>query len=269
MSDVTNEFPATNFPGTPVDPATVIQDTLPDPVPVYDGNTCSADAPVDAVEVAPNVDYDQDVLVRSDGTEVGVLAGGPIVDLTDATGAAAVTAAADEAKSDRGPRTPLEQDLFAVCNNLSAGRLVLEADTKPSPHILAREVHKYRNEKASASGEANPYNAPSSGAISAALTRWAEVGFIVLDSNPTAFAGFTQEGLDSSLTEMKAKHKAQVKAAKAAAKEVAAAPAPQVQPDVITAPAVVDVVTVEDGAVVATDLEVEAPQAYVEVPVTE
>lgn len=180
----------------------------------------------------------------------------PVETPTDTAPAVAPdAAAAAAASSERGPRTDLEVDLFHVCNALATGSIVLAADVKPSPHVLAKEVHKFRNARAEAAGGKNELNPPSSGAVNAALVRWHEIGFIVLDTKPTSFKDFTPAGRERGLNALKAEFKATKAAAKAAIASTATpAPTPPIQPDT---PEVVEAVV----ATPAPEVEVTAPLA--------
>lgn len=137
----------------------------------------------------------------------------------DAAAAAPAEAPAAEASAatvpDRAPASDLEGDLRLVLNDFVSGQLVLADGQKPTPHTLARAIAAKRGDG----------KVVSSGAVSAALNRWAEVGFITLDAKPMAFGDFTDAGRAKGLSALKAEHRAAKSQAKAATK-AASAPAP-------------------------------------------
>lgn len=123
---------------------------------------------------------------------------------------AAAEAPADDAGAARGPTTDLEGDLRKVLDDYVSGTFQFADGIKPTPHVLAAEIAKRR-------GDGKPV---SSGAVSAALTRWVEIGFATLSSKPTAFVDYTEAARTQGLTALKAASRA----AKAAAKKAIAAP---------------------------------------------
>jgi hypothetical protein len=116
----------------------------------------------------------------------------------------------------------------------------------PTPHTLAGEIAKRR---------ADGKNV-SSGAVSAALIRWQEIGFATLSGKPMAFVDYTDAARSQGLAALKAAHRA----AKASARKpveaptaiVPAAPIEVVAPveTIVVAPAVESVPVVEVAPVV-------------------
>ena len=149
--------------------------------------------------------------------EVAVSVPEPVEDV--AAEAVAADPAASETKA-RAAASDLEGDLRVVLNDFVTGALVLGDGVKPTPHTLARAIAEKRGDGKDV----------SSGAVSAALNRWAEVGYITLDSKPMAFGDFTDDGRAQGLSALKAQHRAAKAALRAGAKAAAApAPAPAVE----------------------------------------
>ena len=133
----------------------------------------------------------------------------------DATPADADTP--DAPASGRATPSDLEGDLRIVLNAYVQGQITLGDGVHATPHTLAGLIAKHRNDG----------KAVSSGAVSAALSRWAEVGFITLRQKPTAFDDFTDDGRALGLKALKERHRQAKKDARADAK---AADAPVAAP---------------------------------------
>lgn len=118
-------------------------------------------------------------------------------------------------ESSRAPRSDLEGDLFKVLNGIVSGETPLPDGKTATPHTLAKEIDALRDNGRSV----------SAGAVSAALDRWAEVGFVTLAESPKRFEDYTDAGRTDGLSALKEAHRAARKAARAAEKE-ASNPAP-------------------------------------------
>lgn len=149
----------------------------------------------------PDADQADDTVTQADAA--------PAADATpDAT-------VPDTPAKDRSPASDLEGDLRVILNQFVQGQITLGDGVHATPHTLAGLIAKHRGDG----------KAVSSGAVSAALARWAEVGFITLRQKPTAFDDFTDEGRTHGLKALKERHRQAKKDARAAAK-AADAPAP-------------------------------------------
>jgi hypothetical protein len=132
------------------------------------------------------------------------------------------------ATTGRAPRTDLEGDLRIVLDNFVTGDLVLPDGKSLTPHAIANAIHAQRGLDTVK---------PSSGAVSAALARWVEIGFITVNEKPLSFADYTDAGRTEGLGALKSAHRARLASARAATKAAAApavdpAPAPAVDADV-------------------------------------
>lgn len=124
-----------------------------------------------------------------------------------------------------GPKTrakasDLEGDLRKVLDEYVTGKLVFPEGTLATPHTLAAEIKKLRGDGKEV----------SSGAVSAALARWEEVGFASLGTKPVVFIDYTDAGRDQGLTALKQANRSAKSAARKAAvepKAPAAAPTPE------------------------------------------
>lgn len=112
-----------------------------------------------------------------------------------------------EAKARRG-RGALEADVKTVCDQYVTGGLVL-AD---GDHLTA---HKIANNIKTMHSLSEP---PSSGAVTAVLERWKEIGYANLNDKPKAFTDYTDAGRTEGLTALKAKAAEEKRATRAAAK---------------------------------------------------
>jgi hypothetical protein len=156
--------------------------------------------------------------------------------VTDPAAVAASAPGHTNTPKERAKASNLEGDLRVVLDSYVDGSFVLPEDTLPTPHALAAEIAKRR-------GDGHPV---SSGAVSAALTRWSEIGFATLGTKPMSFIDYTDAARARGLSALKAEFRANKSAAKKAAKEPA--------PVAASAPAV----TVAPEAPVATEAVVEA-----------
>lgn len=120
-----------------------------------------------------------------------------------------------EAKARRG-RGELEADVKTICDQYVTGGLVLpEGD-----HLTA---HKIANNIKALHTLAEP---PSSGAVTAVLERWKEIGYADLNDKPKAFKDYTDAGRTEGLTALKAKAAEEKRANRAATKLAAKSTAP-------------------------------------------
>jgi len=122
--------------------------------------------------------------------------------------------------------TNLEADIRSVLDALVTGTLSLDGK-QATPHVIANQVQILRG--------GDPADKPSSGAVSAALIRWGEVGYIELQEKPLAFLNYTEAATTEGLAALKKAHReagsAARKAAKAASAPVAADPTPAPEPE--------------------------------------
>lgn len=142
--------------------------------------------------------------------------------------------------SGRAPRSPLEQDLMKVINDYVTGVIVLADGTHLTPHVIAKRIEADRSDGTKV----------SSGAVSAALQRWVEIGYITLSEKPTAFDDYTDAGRTQGLTALKEANKSRAAAGRAALKTEAPAAVGATTPAAV-APA--------EEASVPTDAPVDAP----------
>ena len=124
-------------------------------------------------------------------------------------------APATPAKITRAPRTDLEADIKSVCDEFVLGNVTLGDGKLLTPHAIAQIVMAKRNDGTKVSG----------GAVAAALSRWAEVGFVTLNPKPVAFVDYTDAGRTEGLTALKRAHAERRSAARAAEREAAKATA--------------------------------------------
>jgi hypothetical protein len=131
------------------------------------------------------------------------------------------SAAAPATPGTRAPASDLEGDLRKVLDDYVEGKFVLPEGSLPTPHTLAAEIAKRRADGKSV----------SSGAVSAALARWQEIGFATLGTKPTQFIDYTDAARAQGLNAMKQAHRASKSAARKAVKEpapvAASTPAPE------------------------------------------
>lgn len=111
----------------------------------------------------------------------------------------------------RAPRTDLEGDLRTVLNAIVTRELVLPEGKTPTPHTLAGLV-------ADARGDDTPVSA---GAVTAALKRWDEVGFVSLSDKPITFVDYTEAGRNHGLAYLKQQHRDRRRKARAAERSAA------------------------------------------------
>ncbi len=154
----------------------------------------------------------------------------------------------------RAPRTNLQDDLREVLNAFNQGKIHLADGARLTPHLLAKEIEKNRKEL-----DPNDSTKVSTGAVSAALFRWRDIGYITLLDGPLAFDDYTEAGREHGLSALRADRKISVAAAKAAAKLGAVpqpdqpAEAPAVEPETsITVDPVVPQLT-DEGAIPITE----------------
>ena len=116
-------------------------------------------------------------------------------------------------KASRAPRTNLEADIKKVCDDYVLGSITLPEGKHLTPHMIAQHVMSNRGNDAKVSG----------GAVAAALTRWAEIGYITIWPKPVAFIDYTDAGRNEGLSALKRSHSARRSAARAAEKAAARA----------------------------------------------
>lgn len=124
----------------------------------------------------------------------------------------------------RAKASDLEGDLRKVLDDYVTGLFKFPEGTLPTPHALAAEIAKRRGDG----------HAVSSGAVSAALTRWQEIGFATLGAKPMQFIDYTPASRSQGLTALKQAFRASKSAARKAAQEpapVAAATVPLAAPE--------------------------------------
>lgn len=130
----------------------------------------------------------------------------------------------DDPGRGRRPASNIEGDLKAVCDKIVLGQITLPDGKLATPHFLSLEIQKLR-------GADDPV---STGAVTAAMKRWVEVGYISTNAKPFAFTDYTPAGRERGLNALKAERrearKAERAAAKAAKDEGAAAEAPTPAP---------------------------------------
>ena len=122
------------------------------------------------------------------------------------------------------PKGELENMVKEITDAYSDGTLTEHDATKPlTPHAIAQLIAKRHGLAV----------APSAGAVTANLDRWADLGFAVMsDTKPLAFAGYTQDAVDVGLAEMKARKRVAASEARKAAKAATpAAPAAEAAPE--------------------------------------
>lgn len=167
----------------------------------------------DGSVVNPNPAPPVETVVTSHDTDVAV----------DQNGVAPATAAAPVAPAPRAKASNLEGDLRAVLDDYVSGVLKLADGSLPTPHTLAAEIAKRRGDGGKV----------SSGAVSAALIRWQEIGFATLTMKPMAFVDYTDAARSQGLSALKTTHRAN----KSAARKAAAEPTPTIAPAEAAPPA--------------------------------
>lgn len=161
------------------------------------------------------------------------------------------TPPSDGATKTRAKASPLEADLRRVLDAYVQGQLTLADNTLPTPHTLASEIAKLRGDGKQV----------SSGAVSAALIRWEEIGFAKLGQKPMVFLDYTDDGRNQGLNAMKLTHRANKAVARKAAKEPATT-VPQNESPVPSAAPEAPATNEADVSVVTENVEVvEAPAA--------
>jgi len=144
----------------------------------------------------------------------------PQVDTAAPSDPAPAAAPAAPAAATRAKPSDLEGDLKAVLDGIVTGATVLPTGKQATPHVLAGLIEARRGGQ----------DRPSSGAVAAAMARWATIGYIAVTEGPTAFSDYTDAGRSEGLAALKKAHRERLSAARAADK-AAAAPAPAVEPD--------------------------------------
>lgn len=123
----------------------------------------------------------------------------------------------------RAKASDLEGDLRKVLDDYVEGKYILPEGGLATPHTLAAEIARRRGDGRDV----------SSGAVSAALARWQEIGFATLGAKPTQFIDYTDAARAHGLNALKQAHRANKSAAKKAVQEpapAAATPTPVVAP---------------------------------------
>lgn len=130
----------------------------------------------------------------------------------------AVEAPVDPSPAEPKPlRRPLEEDLKTVLDNIVTGKMTVPEGKSATPHVISGLIKELRG------GDAG--DRPSSGAVAAALNRWAHIGYITLNQGPTSFADYTNAGRQDGLAALKKANRDRLAAARAARK-AASTPAP-------------------------------------------
>ena len=111
--------------------------------------------------------------------------------------------------ADRRPRGWLETDVKRILDEVVEGKRDVPEDQELTPHYLAKLVQAH--EKAEAP--------PSTGAVSAVLLRWHDIGFAKLQRKPLRFNGYTKAAETKGLTELKAAHTAKKRKARKAQRD--------------------------------------------------
>lgn len=112
-----------------------------------------------------------------------------------------------EDKPKRAPRTDLEPEVKKVTDAFVTGSITLGEGEFLTPHRIGKYVQQNLGSE----------KAPSTGAVSAVLDRWAGIGFATLVEKPKAFGDYTDAGREKGLSALKAEAVAARKAAKASA----------------------------------------------------
>lgn len=162
--------------------------------------------------VAPHAPLDP--APTTDGSDPGE----PAAQVASATNTDPVAPA--EPAGPRAAPSDLEGDLRKVLDDYVSGKLTLAEGALPTPHTLASEIAKLRDDG----------KRVSSGAVSAALVRWQEIGFATLGEKPMVFIDYTDAARSEGLSALKATHRAGKNAARKATKEPGAQPAAETQP---------------------------------------
>lgn len=110
---------------------------------------------------------------------------------------------------DRRSKNALEEMVRAITDEFVSGHIQLEDGKRLTPHKIASLIATKYGVKA-----------PSAGAVTANLKRWADIGFITYTDSPFAFKGYTDAGTTQGLAALKATGRA----AKAAARKANATP---------------------------------------------
>lgn len=104
----------------------------------------------------------------------------------------------------QGDRGWLAVEIDKICRAFEAGKSKLEAPLT---------VHKIAQAITNGSGEH-----PSTGAVAAALTRWADQGYVRVDPKPLAFKAYTAKGKSTPLADFMAAVKERARKERAAAR---------------------------------------------------
>jgi hypothetical protein len=112
--------------------------------------------------------------------------------------------------------TPLQTRVLSVIERVEGGEYAAELDGKPlTPHRIAGLVEKQFPKDGK----------PSSGAVSAVLARWEEIGFAIVGSSPVHFRRLTAKGKRDGFDALRDAHRkasweaVRIKRAAAAGKE--------------------------------------------------
>ncbi len=121
-------------------------------------------------------------------------------------------------------RGGLEAEVKRICDEFVTGKFALPEGEVLTPHFIAKRIKE----------DEGTDEAPSTGAVAAALDRWAEIGFAEITEKPKAFVDYTEAGRDQGLTTLKAasaERKRAIRSAAKAAEKAASAPAPVASDD--------------------------------------
>jgi hypothetical protein len=133
----------------------------------------------------------------------------------------------------------LERELNQVLVDFVSGAFKVPEKRQFTPHIIAVEIGRRRGDVA---------KSPSAGAVTAAMKRWASLGYINLSvDKPIRFVSFTPESATKTLPQMKGEKRAAMKAAREAAKP---------KPVEVTQP----VQTTVEATVTEVDVPVDVPE---------
>lgn len=78
----------------------------------------------------------------------------------------------------------LQNEVLETLEKIEAGNVELPPGREITPHLIAKIIAVIR-------GEEKP---PSTGAVTAVLTRWTKYGFITVNEKPFSFKAFTPQG---------------------------------------------------------------------------
>lgn len=120
------------------------------------------------------------------------------------------TTPTDATATDRRERGGLEALVIDVCNDYCTGKIKVD-DAALTPHRIAAEIARKNSLD----------KPPSTGAVSATLDRWADIGFAEIAPKPKAFVDYTDAGRTDGLDSLKAAFSAAKREAKAKEKSKA------------------------------------------------